>query len=537
MKKLGITIFSIFLSSYILTVLILFPRWTVDDAYITFRYAENLAVHSELTWNVGEEPVEGYTGVALPVMLALLIKMGISPVTASHAIGMISFLVGGFFLYLHAGGLGLDNKVSIFSFRTSIRDVLLLLYGTAPFMYTHVFSGLETVLFTSFVLISAFALHKCMVDAKHQALIESSLLLILLATSLIRPEGVVLALIFMPVLIFIKLKYRKAAIIHFCIKAFLLYVVPAVIYFVWRWNYYGQLMPNTFYAKSFNGIINLTSVRLLLEFLIEYMALPVASVGVLLFRKKYALFGDLKQRLKSAQIGPVIAHGSALIFVIIISVQYMRSLLLMNYAHRFFASFYPLLLIGLGMGWKYGLSGLRNSDENKISKNKIFKIVTASLLSGQLIMHGINLHKELLFTSRDKKGMDEVHIRIGKLLRDYAPASEWLIVHIDAGAIPYFSKLQTVDFGRLNDQKLAHGMSHAQAVEYFYSFNPGAVVFTSYDWEHVFHGTQAACIVNDGRFQNYTLVKKYQTSVWKNYYEFVYIRNDLVDPHKPFDVF
>src|SRR3954465_2857630 len=40
-----------------------FPRATVDDAFITYRYAENLARHGELTFNVGGNPVEGYTGV------------------------------------------------------------------------------------------------------------------------------------------------------------------------------------------------------------------------------------------------------------------------------------------------------------------------------------------------------------------------------------------------------------------------------------------------------------------------------------------
>ncbi|MGD1048590.1 MAG: hypothetical protein ABR899_07560, partial [Candidatus Krumholzibacteriaceae bacterium] len=38
------------------------PRWVVDDSFILFRYADNLANHGELNWNLGEKPVEGYTG-------------------------------------------------------------------------------------------------------------------------------------------------------------------------------------------------------------------------------------------------------------------------------------------------------------------------------------------------------------------------------------------------------------------------------------------------------------------------------------------
>jgi arabinofuranosyltransferase len=179
-EKIRANFFPIFLTVYTLTVLIAFPKWTVDDAYIAFRFAENLVHHSVLTWNVGEEAVEGYTGVALPVILALFFKIGVSPVLGSHIIGVFSFLLGGFILYSYGTLLGLNRKIASFPFQASIREVLLLLYFTAPFMYTHAFSGLETVLFTTFILTSTFFLHKCTVAEKHQALLESILLLILL---------------------------------------------------------------------------------------------------------------------------------------------------------------------------------------------------------------------------------------------------------------------------------------------------------------------------------------------------------------------
>jgi hypothetical protein len=35
--------------------------FTVDDAYITLRYAKHLAGGQGLVWNLGERPVEGYS--------------------------------------------------------------------------------------------------------------------------------------------------------------------------------------------------------------------------------------------------------------------------------------------------------------------------------------------------------------------------------------------------------------------------------------------------------------------------------------------
>src|SRR3989338_6128223 len=78
-----------------------FPSWTVDDAFITFRYAKNLADHGELTWNVGEaQPVEGYTGVALPVILAGAHTFGLPLVGTARSLGVFSFFLGWFLLSL-----------------------------------------------------------------------------------------------------------------------------------------------------------------------------------------------------------------------------------------------------------------------------------------------------------------------------------------------------------------------------------------------------------------------------------------------------
>ena len=44
--------------------------FVTDDAYISFRYARNLALHGQLVFNLGEQ-VEGYTNFLWTVLLAL----------------------------------------------------------------------------------------------------------------------------------------------------------------------------------------------------------------------------------------------------------------------------------------------------------------------------------------------------------------------------------------------------------------------------------------------------------------------------------
>ena len=58
-----------------------------DDAYISFRYARNLAEHGQLVFNVGER-VEGFTNFLWTVLLAGGIKLGLSPVLTSRFLGI-----------------------------------------------------------------------------------------------------------------------------------------------------------------------------------------------------------------------------------------------------------------------------------------------------------------------------------------------------------------------------------------------------------------------------------------------------------------
>src|SRR3989344_5388213 len=147
LKKIGILLLYASVL-YAAVVMAIFPKWAVDDAYITFRYAENLALHGELNWNVGEPPVEGYTGVALPVILAGFIKLGISPVVASRGIGIFSFFLSLAVFFLILRRLKINEFIS---------GLMLTLFATTPVLFTHATSGTETMLFMSAILLGLYA--------------------------------------------------------------------------------------------------------------------------------------------------------------------------------------------------------------------------------------------------------------------------------------------------------------------------------------------------------------------------------------------
>ena len=62
-------------------------RWVNDDAFISFRYAKNLAQGMGLVYNAGER-VEGYTNFLWTTLISFGIKFGLDPVRFSMVVGI-----------------------------------------------------------------------------------------------------------------------------------------------------------------------------------------------------------------------------------------------------------------------------------------------------------------------------------------------------------------------------------------------------------------------------------------------------------------
>jgi arabinofuranosyltransferase len=65
-------------------------RWLCDDAYISFRYAANLVAGAGLVWNPGEL-VEGYTNWLFTMLLAGGMALHADPAAIAHTLGLGSY--------------------------------------------------------------------------------------------------------------------------------------------------------------------------------------------------------------------------------------------------------------------------------------------------------------------------------------------------------------------------------------------------------------------------------------------------------------
>ncbi len=203
--------------------------FTVDDAYISFRYAHNLADGHGLVYNVGQR-VEGYTNFSWTVLLALGMKLGIDPHVVSKGFGAafaLATLVVVYRLAQRARPLRLAPALSTWLLATS-----------APFCGYAVF-GLET---PAFAFLVTYGLHRTLVEEERDARMPWSGVVFALA-GLTRPEAPLFAGLACLVSARRRLGRRNV------IRA-LLFVLPMAAHLLWRRAYYGLWVPFTFIAKT-----------------------------------------------------------------------------------------------------------------------------------------------------------------------------------------------------------------------------------------------------------------------------------------------
>ncbi len=119
--------------------------WMLDDAFISFRYAENFSSGHGPVYNVGEK-VEGYTSFSWVVLLALGNKVGVDTVPLSKILGVI-FTVACVILLAgaHRFVKHIDQKSAV---------IAALFLGTYGVFTPWATSGMEVALFTFLVLLS-----------------------------------------------------------------------------------------------------------------------------------------------------------------------------------------------------------------------------------------------------------------------------------------------------------------------------------------------------------------------------------------------
>lgn len=204
------------------------PQIVVDDAYISYRYALNLAHGRGLVFNPGER-VEGFSNCLWVALCAAGILLDVGPVAWSRAAGAVALLSS---VVLAAY---LARRVSG---STPVAAGVALILASSTALCGSAVTGLETGLFTLLVT----ATLACVVTKRF---LTASFVMGMAA--LTRPEGVGLCLIATGMLV---LAGRRRCTYREVLRLTGPCVVMATAYVVFRLSYFGEWLPNSVLAKS-----------------------------------------------------------------------------------------------------------------------------------------------------------------------------------------------------------------------------------------------------------------------------------------------
>ncbi|MBL8860121.1 MAG: hypothetical protein JNL28_16545 [Planctomycetes bacterium] len=243
-----------------------------DDAYISFRYAWNLIQGHGLVFNPGER-VEGYTNFLWTLELAAVWRVfGLEPTVACDVLSLTATAFSILCLFKLARS-GPDSTRHVF-----VAFAALVLLATSRTWAAWSTSGLETRQFTMFVLVGIVMLG---VGSRTPGrLVAASLAFA--AAEWTRPEGLML---WACAGAWLALEMRVTR--SFGWRSVLAYVAPFALlvgaHYLWRHAYYGDWLPNTYYAKHVRPWPE-AGVRYIVAVGIEsgaWFLLPLATVGAI----------------------------------------------------------------------------------------------------------------------------------------------------------------------------------------------------------------------------------------------------------------
>jgi tetratricopeptide (TPR) repeat protein len=390
--------------------------FTQDDAFISFRYMENFLSGHGLVFNPGER-VEGYTNFLWILLLSLLVKCGTGVIAASKVLGITSGAGVIVLLYL----ISLKHLGKKYAFFALLPPAFLV--ANSSFAYWSV-SGLETSFFALGILLSI----------RSYPYSRRLAVLLVAISSLIRPEGILVFLIFtLYQIVEEREALRKWSLL---LVEYLVLLLPYVLF---KYVYYDSLLPNTFYAKAGISAEHLVSgLEYFWRFLKDYGFLGLVYLVPICLYRRWA---------RPLRLLVWIVCGYTL-YVIVIGGDVLK-------AHRFFTPLLAFLYLLLGLGvrllWtKIGAKALL--------KRALTLLIVLGLGVTLLLPRG-----SLLKARRAEMRLVRKMGFIGeKLKADFA--SDMTLAASTIGAISYFSGVNVIDMLGLTDRRVAR---HSEEVEGF----------------------------------------------------------------------
>lgn len=377
-----------------------------DDAYISFRYAENLVQGHGLVFNAGEF-VEGYSNFLFVLLAAALLQV-VERETLYLAVSVFSLAT-----FLPA--LMLFHRHALKHFGQRIAGFAVVLLATAPALWAWTASGLETIPMLSLQIALWLFTEDLLQRPTRKRVFAFGLTCTLIL--LMRVDGFVLPLI---VVVYLALRRR----VHLVGLTLACTVPTVVLLFLVRFLYYGWWLPNTYYNKV--GASPVDRIPRGLEQLAD-LAISQGLLGYILGILAWLL---LSLRSRSSEGLPL---GSFLPLSFLAYWLYVGG---DHFGERFLLILFPT---GILAAFECGRTVLRS-------------------WGGTTIFLGLLLIQVFTFTTDSRFQYSAPRydgwVTLGKYLGHHFPNR--LLAVDAAGKVPFYSGLETIDMRGLTDLHIGH---------------------------------------------------------------------------------
>ncbi|MBK9097308.1 MAG: hypothetical protein IPM14_04135 [bacterium] len=436
------------------------PLLGIDDANIYFKYMRNVADGLGFIYNPGGERVEGFTSVLYTLIGSTIFLFTDKIELSLFIINIIAVSYTIYKVSLFIYNLNF-KKYNLYGIIFTLTTLLLVMPG---YFFWTTLSLLESGIWSMLICLTTLAVFD-------ENTLINRMKFILLITLLIvtRPEAYFWAfyLIFLKGLFnYIYHKYSLNKVFKENRLFLFTFILVLASLLIWRYNYFGYLLPNTYYVKVYGsfwynfklGIEDLFSFLIYTNPILMLTLITIASIAKIKFRN--ISYEEIVQLILSLII--LVAFA----IPVVLGGDYFKW-------NRFQIVFLPVIYVPL-----FNLSFIDKYILNLVSLKEIIK-AKKYLIYSLLFCYIILLPRESLdqlLRGQNLKNSEYIRIseegqRLAILFNDFFADSELPYISVTAAGMAYKYKGKTLDLLGLNSTKMAHSEHQIRGFKNHEGFN------------------------------------------------------------------
>ncbi len=485
-----------------------------DDSYISFRYAENLADGHGMTFNQGEQPVEGYSNFLWILVCALVYILNFDLPSSMPVVGVLISVFSLTLLWALFRRRGIPALQMLFP---------LLVFACSGPVVMYAISGMEMPLYTFLLLLFVYLLDSVFQNGRWLEWIGVAVTSFLLA--LCRPEGMmVFPLVAILMFWFLRGKRGEEGMgISWRSKLLVSlagFVVVLAVYHFWRFGYFGEWLPTPFLSKGGGGrsFLDIWSANFNFYFIKHMYYIPPMGYYYLAL----AILGFTGLKFSRSAAPQKIVETIALAFVLVFFVFYFNFKDWMP-AMRYYSPYVPLLLFPAVQI----LSPLFEKNGERVKNARAFWLIGFAVV---VLNFGVLAELRVIIKITETSNQ-LCSVALGKWLKANVPPDKVIAIS-DVGAIPYYSGLKTIDINpeSLTDLYIA---KNGFSIDYVANIRPYLIIVPSRSIYVAKFYPEHFAMASDIRFDAYRLLGSSRYDWFDDRSYWVYARDDVPELTEP----